>query len=131
MVPPRAMASGDDTWRRSLTAVSPGGRAMGCNLIAASPHARCASYLISLFDAQTMGLAALIDGNRATGLRTAATAAVAVDLLAARRPQRIDVFGAGTRPRTHPPGRTDDRRAPSGALRPRHPAHRPRMTTQC
>jgi ornithine cyclodeaminase/alanine dehydrogenase-like protein (mu-crystallin family) len=95
MVPPRSMARGDGIWLRSLTAVSPGGTVMGCKLIAASPRARCASYLISLFDTQTMALAALIDGNRVTGLRTAATAAVAVDALAPQRPLRVGVIGSG------------------------------------
>ena len=95
MVPPRSMARGEGFWLRSLTAIAPSGLAMGCKLIAASPRARCASYLISLFDARTMALAALIDGNRVTGLRTAATAALAVDRLAPRRPLRVGVIGAG------------------------------------
>lgn len=95
MVPPRSMARGEGFWLRSLTAISPSGLAMGCKLIAASPRARCASYLISLFDSRTMALTALIDGNRITGLRTAATAALAVDRLAPRRPLRVGVIGAG------------------------------------
>lgn len=95
MVPPRSMARGDGLWLRGLTAVSPTGATMGCKLIAASPRARCASYLISLFDQQTMGLAALIDGNRITGLRTAATAALAVDRLAPQRALSVAVIGSG------------------------------------
>ena len=95
MVPPRSMARGDGIWLRSLTAVSPSGGMMGCKLIAASPRARRASYLISLFDQDTMALSALIDGNRVTGLRTAATAAVAVDRLAPQRPLAVGVIGAG------------------------------------
>jgi ornithine cyclodeaminase/alanine dehydrogenase len=95
MLPPRSMARGDGIWLRSLTAVSPSGRHMGCKLISASMTARRASYLISLFDQQTMALAALIDGNRITGIRTAATAAVAVDAAAPRRPLKVAVIGAG------------------------------------
>jgi ornithine cyclodeaminase/alanine dehydrogenase-like protein (mu-crystallin family) len=95
MVPPRSMARGEGVWLRSLTALSPSGATMGCKLIAASPRARRASYLISLFDQHTMALAALIDGNRVTGLRTAATAALAVDRLAPRRPLAVAVIGAG------------------------------------
>ncbi|CAJ0690925.1 ornithine cyclodeaminase family protein [Ralstonia holmesii] len=95
MVPPRSMARGDGIWLRSLTAVSPAGGHMGCKLIAASPRARRASYLISLFDQQTMALSALVDGNRVTGLRTAATAALAVDLLAPNRPLHVAIIGAG------------------------------------
>lgn len=95
LVPPRSMARGDGFWLRSLTAISPHGATMGCKLIAASPRARRASYLISLFDQQTMALLALIDGNRVTGLRTAATAVLAVDRLAPARPLRVAVIGAG------------------------------------
>lgn len=95
MVPPRSMARGDGIWLRSLTAVPPTGGHMGCKLIAASMRARCASYLIALFNQQTMALSALIDGNRVTGLRTAATAVLAVDLLAPQRALRVGVIGAG------------------------------------
>lgn len=95
MVPPRSMARGEGIWLRSLTAVSPAGGHMGCKLIAASMRARCASYLIALFNQQTMALSALIDGNRVTGLRTAATAALAIDLLAPQRGLRVGVIGSG------------------------------------
>ena len=95
MVPPRSMARGDGIWLRSLTAVPPTGGHMGCKLIAASMRARCASYLIVLFNQQTMALTALIDGNRVTGLRTAATAALAVDLLAPKHGLRVGVIGSG------------------------------------
>jgi ornithine cyclodeaminase/alanine dehydrogenase-like protein (mu-crystallin family) len=95
MVPPRAMARGDGIWLRSLSAVSPRGGTMGCKLIAASPRARRASYLVALFDQHSMALAALIDGNRLTGLRTAATAALAVDRLAPSRPLQVAVIGSG------------------------------------
>lgn len=95
MVPPRSMARGDGMWLRSLTAVSPSGGHMGCKLIAAGMKAKRASYLISLFDQKTMALAALIDGNRITGIRTAATAAVAVDAAAPQRPLKVGVIGSG------------------------------------
>ncbi|MFZ2825419.1 ornithine cyclodeaminase family protein [Hydrogenophaga sp.] len=95
MVPPRSMARGDGLWLRALTAVSPSGGHLGCKLISASVTHRRASYLISLFDQTTMGLTALIDGNRITGIRTAATAAVAVDRAAPRRPLRVAVIGSG------------------------------------
>jgi ornithine cyclodeaminase/alanine dehydrogenase len=95
LVPPRSMARGDGVWLRGLTAVSPSGRHMGCKLISANMKARRASYLVSLFDQQTMGLSALIDGNRITGIRTAATATVAVDAAAPARPLRLGVIGSG------------------------------------
>jgi ornithine cyclodeaminase/alanine dehydrogenase-like protein (mu-crystallin family) len=94
MVPPRSMARAPGKWLRGLTAVSPSGR-LGCKLIAASTRDRCASYLISLFDDRTTALLALIDGNRVTGIRTAATATVAVKLVAPRKPLRVAVIGSG------------------------------------
>ena len=42
-----------------------------------------------------MNLDALIDGNQITGIRTAATAAVAVDAIAPRQPLRVAVLGSG------------------------------------
>lgn len=94
-VPPRSMARAPGVWLRSLTAISPITGYLGCKLIAASMSAARASYLISLFDQATMNLDALIDGNQITGIRTAATAAVAVDALAPNRPLRVAMIGSG------------------------------------
>lgn len=95
MVPPRSMARGDGLWLRGLSAISPSGRHMGSKLIAASMKARQASYLVSLFDQQSTALAALIDGNRITGVRTAATAALFIERAAPRRPLRVAMLGSG------------------------------------
>lgn len=95
MVPPRTMARGDGFWMRTLSAISPSGSTFGCKIIAAGPRAKRASYLIPLWDQQTMDLVALIDGNRITGFRTAGTAAVAVDLLAPQRPLKVAILGSG------------------------------------
>ncbi len=94
-VPPRSMARATGIWLRSLTAISLLDGYLGCKLIAASMQARRASYLISLFDRATMNLDALIDGNQITGIRTAATAAVAVSALAPASPLRVAVLGSG------------------------------------
>lgn len=95
MVPPRSMARGEGMWLRGLTAISPSGGHMGCKLICANMKTRRASYLVSLFDQETLALAALIDGNRITGIRTAATAAVAVDAAAPSHALRVGVIGSG------------------------------------
>lgn len=100
MVPPRSMARGDGCWLRSLTAISPSGR-LGAKLIAASPKNRFASYLIPLFNGDTMALEALLDGNRVTGIRTAATSALAVDLLAPNHPLKVGILGSGFEARNH------------------------------
>lgn len=96
MVPPRTMARGDGFWLRSLCAVSPSGEYFGCKLIAASPKIRRASYLISLFDQRTMELAALIDGNQITDIRTAATAVVAVNAAKPEGSLRVGVIGSSS-----------------------------------
>lgn len=101
MVPPRTMARGEGFWLRSLCAVSPSKEYMGCKLIAASPKNKKASYLISLFDQETMRLAALIDGNRITDIRTAASSAVAVNVLAAQDKLDIAIIGSGAVARGH------------------------------
>ena len=95
MVPPRSMARGDGLWLRGLSAISPSGRHMGSKLIAASMKSRQASYLVSLFDQHSTALVALLDGNRITGVRTAATAALFIDRAAPRRPLRVAVLGSG------------------------------------
>lgn len=96
MVPPRVMARGQGFWLRGLCAISPSGEYMGCKLIAASPKIKRASYLVSLFDQRTMELAALIDGNRITDIRTAATSAVAADALCPARALRVAVIGSSS-----------------------------------
>ena len=95
MVPNRSVARGKGFWLRGLSAVSPSGKYMGCKLIAASPKEKRASYLIPLYDQKTMDLAALIDGNRITGYRTAGTAVVAIELLAQDAPLTVAIIGSG------------------------------------
>lgn len=99
--PPRTMARGEGVWLRSLTGIMPGQAVMGAKLIAASPVAGAASYLISLFDGQTMALDALLDGNAITGFRTAATSALAARRLLAQSRPRVAVIGSGFEARTH------------------------------
>ena len=101
MVPPRTMARGEGFWLRSLCAVSPSKEYMGCKLIAASPKNKKASYLISLFDQDTMRLAALIDGNRITDIRTAASSAVAVNALANTQQFEVAILGSSALARSH------------------------------
>jgi ornithine cyclodeaminase/alanine dehydrogenase-like protein (mu-crystallin family) len=100
-LPRRSIARANGAWLRSLTAMPSHCRYMGAKLIAASPLARRASYLIALFDRDTTELAALMDGNRVTASRTAATSALAVDLLAPRRPLSVAVVGSGLEARNH------------------------------
>ena len=59
------------------------------------------SYLISLFDKDTADLVALVDGNRVTGLRTAATTAVGTSTIVPQRPLIVGVIGSGFEARSH------------------------------
>ncbi|MDO6966147.1 ornithine cyclodeaminase family protein [Rhizobium alvei] len=101
MFPPRSMARGNGLWLRTLTGITPGGGVMGAKMIAANIRNSRASYLIPLFDQESVELLALIDGNSITGFRTAATTALALDALA--RPGRVSVgiLGTGFEARNH------------------------------
>jgi alanine dehydrogenase len=93
--PGRLIARGDGTWVRVLPGVPGDGGLMGAKIIAAAPGAGRVSYLIALFDQATTELIALIDGNTVTGYRTAATSALAADLLAVPGPLTVGVLGSG------------------------------------
>lgn len=93
--PERAVAVTSSGWQRVMTAAPPGARYAGSKTIAASLRNGLASYLITLFDQEDSRLAALIDGNRITGIRTAATAAAALTNLLPDRPVTAAVVGSG------------------------------------
>lgn len=99
--PPRSMARGEGLWLRTLTGVMPGQKVIGAKMIAASMKARAASYLIPLFDGETMELTTLMDGASVTGLRTAATSALAARRLCAGAAPNVAVIGSGFEARTH------------------------------
>jgi ornithine cyclodeaminase/alanine dehydrogenase len=95
MFPPRSMARGKGLWLRTLSGISPDGGLMGAKLIAASTRNRRASYLIPLFDQETVELVALVDAASITGFRTAATSALAADALAPAGALDVAVIGSG------------------------------------
>lgn len=99
--PPRSMARGKGLWLRTLSGILPGQKVFGAKLIAASPANQAASYLIPLFDGETMELLALIDAASITGFRTAATSALAARRLCANPRPSIAVIGSGFEARTH------------------------------
>jgi alanine dehydrogenase len=93
--PGRLIARGDGTFLRVLPGVPDGGGLMGAKIIAAAPRNGRVSYLIALFDQASAELVALLDGNSVTGYRTAATSALAADLLAGTSPLTVGVLGSG------------------------------------
>lgn len=92
--PERSMARGDASWLRTLTGISAGGF-MGAKHIAAAMTTRQVSYLIPLFDERTAELVALMDGQSITGFRTAATSALAAQLMASSGDLDVAVIGSG------------------------------------
>jgi ornithine cyclodeaminase/alanine dehydrogenase len=102
-VPPRSIAGEGTAWLRVLPAVPPGARYFGAKVMGSSGTTSPprVEYVIVLFDRRTDGIAAFVDGNVITGLRTAATSAVALDHLAPRRPLRLAVLGSGLEAATH------------------------------
>ncbi|HWU64792.1 MAG TPA: ornithine cyclodeaminase family protein [Ensifer sp.] len=101
MFPQRSMARGPGLWLRTLTGVAPVGGVMGAKLIAANTRNKRASYLIPLFDQESVELLALIDGNSITGYRTAATTALALDRLAPAGAVSVGILGTGFEARNH------------------------------
>jgi ornithine cyclodeaminase/alanine dehydrogenase len=95
------MARADGAWLRTLSAAPPASTFMGFKLIAASPRNGRVSYLAALFDRESTELVALLDAARITATRTAATSALAADLLAPLGALRVAVIGSGLEARNH------------------------------
>lgn len=100
MSPPRVVARGNGAWLRALAAIPPSGRFMGSKVFGFS-RSRNVSYLITLFDQETAEVVALIDGNSITALRTAATSALAIDLMAPKQIGSVAVLGSGSEAKAH------------------------------
>lgn len=98
--PNRTVAKGGINWFRTLSGI-PADGPMGAKIIAGAWEDRQVSYLISLFDQDTAELVALMDGNSITGYRTAATSALATDLLAGPAAASVAVIGSGFEAQKH------------------------------
>src|SRR4051812_1733649 len=99
--PERTMARSGSAWLRTLSGVAADTDLMGAKLIAVSLTSRRASYLIPLFDQRSAELVALLDANSITGYRTAATSALAADLLSVDGPLEVAVIGSGFEAKNH------------------------------
>jgi alanine dehydrogenase len=99
--PARVIARGGGNWLRTLSGVPGDSGLMGAKTIAGAMSIREVSYLISLFDQGSAELVALLDGNSITGYRTAATSALAADLLAPPGPVTVSVLGSGFEAKKH------------------------------
>ena len=100
--PGRIFADSGREWMRIMPSVPSSGNLFGAKSINGSfADGLRVSYLISLFDKDTADLVALIDGNRVTGLRTAATTAVGAEAITPRRELKVGVIGSGFEARSH------------------------------
>jgi ornithine cyclodeaminase/alanine dehydrogenase len=99
--PARSMARGDQAWLRTLSGAPGDTGLMGLKSIAAALSSRHVSYLISLFDQSSAELVALLDGHSITGYRTAATSALAADILATSGALSVAVIGSGFEAQNH------------------------------
>ncbi|MDO7410089.1 ornithine cyclodeaminase family protein [Acinetobacter baumannii] len=102
-VPARTIAESDKTWLRCLSAIPAGGRYYGAKLMGmhVSENTKGLEYVIVLFDRETCRIAAFIDANAVTGLRTAATTAAALDKLAPLGSAKLAVLGSGLEASMH------------------------------
>ncbi len=99
--PPRTVARGAaGNWLRTLTAVPPGARYMGAKVFGIG-RKKTLEYVVVLIDQETGRVAGFVDGNAITGLRTAATSALAVDRMAASGACTLGVLGSGLEAHTH------------------------------
>jgi alanine dehydrogenase len=98
--PPKVVARSGGTWLRALTAISGTGASMGAKLIVKGKP-RGTEHLIALWDQESGMLACLLSGKGITGVRTAATSAVAIDLVAPKTALRVAVLGSGHEASTH------------------------------
>jgi alanine dehydrogenase len=99
--PPRTIARAGGNSLRLLGGVPGGAELMGVKIIAGARSVRQVSYLIALFDQRSAELVALLDANSLTGYRTAATSALATDLLTPPGPLTVAVIGSGFEARKH------------------------------
>lgn len=100
--PGRIFADSAREWMRVMPSVPASGNLFGAKSINGSfADGLRVSYLISLFDKDTADLVALVDGNRVTGLRTAATTAVGTEVIAPKRPLKVGIIGSGFEAQSH------------------------------
>ena len=98
--PPKVVARSGGMWLRALTAISGTGACMGAKIIAKG-RPKGADHFTALWDQQSGELVCLMAAKSVTGVRTAGTSAVAIDLIARKAPLRVAVLGSGHEASTH------------------------------
>lgn len=99
-VPPRTTveSSSGFGWLRTMPAILNGSKVMGFKAMHSTPGVGVA-YFVDLYDLPTGELLAMMDADWLTAQRTAATAAIGADLLAAKTIRKVGVLGSGEQAR--------------------------------
>src|SRR5580704_12288707 len=100
-VPPRTTvdSSSGFGWLRTMPAILNGSQVMGFKAMHSTPGVGV-GYLVDLYDLPTGELLAAMDADWLTAQRTAAIAAIGVDMLAARTIRTAGVLGSGEQARS-------------------------------
>ena len=100
-VPPRTTveSSSGFGWLRTMPAILNGSKVMGFKAMHATPGVGV-GYFVDLYDLPTGELLAMMDADWLTAQRTAATAAIGIDLLAPKTIRTVGVLGSGEQARS-------------------------------
>src|SRR5215470_9851334 len=100
-VPPRTTvdSSSGHGWLRMMPAILNGSNVMGFKAMHSTPGVGV-GYFVDLYDLPTGELLAMMDADWLTAQRTAATAAIGVDLLARKTIRTVGVLGSGEQARS-------------------------------
>jgi alanine dehydrogenase len=100
-VPPRTTvdSSSGFGWLRTMPAILNGSKVMGFKAMHSTPGVGV-GYFVDLYDLPTGELLAMMDADWLTAQRTAATAAIGVDLLASKTTRTVGVLGSGEQARS-------------------------------
>lgn len=99
-VPPRTTVNSSSGfgWLRTMPAILNGAKVMGFKAMHSTPGVGV-GYFVDLYDLPTGELLAMMDADWLTAQRTAATAAIGVDMLASKSIRRVGVLGSGEQAR--------------------------------
>lgn len=100
-VPPRTTVDSTSGfgWLRTMPAILNGSKVMGFKAMHSTPGVGV-GYFVDLYDLPTGELLAMLDADWLTAQRTAATAAIGVDMLASKTIRTVGVLGSGEQART-------------------------------
>lgn len=100
-VPPRTTvdSSSGFGWLRTMPAILNGSKVMGFKVMHSTPGVGV-GYFVDLYDLPSGELLAMMDADWLTAQRTAATAAIGVDMLARKAIRTVGVLGSGEQARS-------------------------------